>query len=71
MKVRNPTGRQVLVADQGVFVPPGPDLHPVKDTEDARFLIDAGALQSEPIAEESSAHSRRKAASNPDPEETS
>jgi hypothetical protein len=47
VKVRNLTGRQLLVPDQK-FVAPGPDFVTVKDTEDVQALVAAGALEVDP-----------------------
>ncbi len=69
MKVRNPTGRGMLIPGQRV-VPPGPDFHAVKDDENVRALVAAGALEVDGSAGEASAPRGRKA-SNPDSEENS
>lgn len=46
MKVRNPTGRQLLIPGQR-FVAPSPDFVTVKDSEDVQALVAAGALEVE------------------------
>lgn len=46
MKVRNKTGRQMLVPGQR-FVAPGPDSVTVKDSEHVQALVAAGALEIE------------------------
>ena len=47
MKVRNKSGRSVLLSAQGKVVAPGIDLISVRDDEEVRFLIEAGALEGE------------------------
>lgn len=47
MKVRNVTGRKVLVADQGKFLRPSRDYQTVEESADLRALIEAGALEVE------------------------
>lgn len=47
MKVRNVTGRSVLVDDQ-CLVRPGPDFVSVKDTDAVAALVTAGVLEVEP-----------------------
>ena len=47
MKVRNLTGRQILVPGQR-FVAPSPDFVTVTDNEDVQALVAAGALEVSP-----------------------
>lgn len=58
MKVRNITGRQVLVDDQ--FVRPGLDFVEVKATRAIKGLVEAGVLEAQPEPEDD--NSGRKAA---------
>jgi hypothetical protein len=69
MKVRNTTGRGVLVPGQKV-VRPGPDSVAVKDSEDVRALIAAGVFEVDEDAASSGSSSPGRKASNNASEES-